>query len=47
MGKQFMDEIQGSKLMSEKELEIFTYCNAEKLLKIKAATEIEVAEVEY
>jgi len=47
MGKQFIDEIQGSKLMSEKELEMFTYRNAEKLLKIKAATEVEVAEVEY
>jgi hypothetical protein len=36
-GKQFIDEIQGSKLMSEGNLEMFAYRNTEKLLKVKAA----------
>jgi predicted TIM-barrel fold metal-dependent hydrolase len=36
-GKQFIDEIQGSKLMTEVEFEMFAYRNAESLLKIKAA----------
>ncbi|KAE9379311.1 putative 2-amino-3-carboxymuconate-6-semialdehyde decarboxylase, partial [Stipitochalara longipes BDJ] len=36
MGKQFINEIQRSKLMTEGELELFAYLNAEKLLKMKS-----------